>query len=103
MAVEKEYRPKGVQVLGVVFDDGAAKRLEQFKTQYCQGFPVGYSDEATVMNFLNQDLAQGYFVPILAFIDKKGALRSQHLGDDVFFQDANNNIRKTLNTLLAGH
>jgi peroxiredoxin len=96
---EKEYGPKGVQVLGVVFDNGAKARLQNFKDQYAKGFPVGYSDEATVLAWLKQPVEEGYFVPIVAFINRKGMIVSQHLGDDNLFQDPDGNIRRKLDQL----
>jgi thiol-disulfide isomerase/thioredoxin len=97
---QKEYGPKGVQVLGVVFDSGAKAGLPQFAQKFAQGFPVGYSDEATVMGWLKQPAEQGYFVPILAFINRRGVIESQHLGDDMLFQDPDGNIRHKLEMLL---
>lgn len=97
---QQEYGPKGVQVLGVVFDTGAKAGLAHFKEQFVRGFPVGYSDEATVMSWLNQPIEQGYFVPIVAFIDRQGRVVSQHLGDDLLFQDPDGNIRHKLDALL---
>jgi peroxiredoxin len=97
---QKEYGPKGVQVLGVVFDTGAKAGLPHFTEQFARGFPVGYSDEATVMEWLKQPVEQGYFVPIVAFINRRGVIESQHLGDEMLFQDPDNNIRHKLDMLL---
>jgi len=97
---QKEYGPKGVQVLGAVFDTGAKAGLPHFAEQFVRGFPVGYSDETTVMNWLKQPVEQGYFVPILAFINRRGQIVSQHMGDDLLFQDPDTNIRHALDRLL---
>jgi peroxiredoxin len=97
---QREYGPKGVQVLGAVFDTGAKAGLQHFIDQFARGFPVGYSDEATVMSWLKQPVEQGYFVPILAFINRRGQIASQHMGDDILFQDPDTNIRHTLDRLL---
>ena len=97
---QQEYGPKGVQVLGVVFDTGAKPGLANFRDQFVRGFPVGYSDEATVLNWLKQPAEQGYFVPIVAFINRRGMIESQHLGDDILFQDPDSNIRHKLDVLL---
>ncbi|NDJ10096.1 MAG: TlpA family protein disulfide reductase [Acidobacteriia bacterium] len=97
---QAEYGPKGVQVIAAVFDKEAKQGLEKFRTQFVKGYPLGYSDEATVMQWLAQPLEQGYFVPIVAFVDKKGALESKHLGDDMLFQDPDGNIRHKLDLLM---
>jgi hypothetical protein len=40
-------------------------------------------------------------VPVLVFIDKKGTIRSQHMGsDDPFFKDQEKTIRAELDSLL---
>ena len=97
---QQEYGPKGVQVLGAVFDTGAKAGLQKFKDQFVRGFPVGYSDEATVMAWLKQPVEQGYFVPIVAFVNRRGQIVSQHLGDDILFQDPDTNIRHILDRLI---
>ena len=97
---QQEYGPKGVQVLAVVFDQGAKAGLEKFRAAYVKGYPLGYSDEAAVMQWLQQPVEQGYFVPIVAFVDRKGVVQSQHLGDDNLFQDPDGNIRHKLDAML---
>ena len=87
-------------MIAAVFDKEAKQGLEKFRTQFVKGYPLGYSDEATVMQWLAQPLEQGYFVPIVAFVNKKGALESKHLGDDMLFQDPDGNIRHKLDLLL---
>jgi hypothetical protein len=62
---------------------------------------VGYSDETSVMNWLDQPLDQGYFVPIVAFVTRNGIIESQHMGDDIFFSDPDKNIRLALNKMLG--
>jgi hypothetical protein len=61
---------------------------------------VGYSDEATVLEWLKQPAEQGYFVPIVAFVSRRGVVESQHFGDDMLFQDPDGNIRHKLEILL---
>jgi thiol-disulfide isomerase/thioredoxin len=97
---QQEYGRKGVQVLSAVFDTGAKAGLQKFKDQFVKGYPVGWSDESTVMAWLKQPVEQGYFVPILAFVNRKGQIVSQHLGDDMLFQDPDTNIRHILDRLV---
>ena len=97
---QKDYGPKGVQVLAVVFDKDAKNGLARFREQFVKGYPIGYSDEATVLEWLKQRPDDGYFVPIVAFVNRRGMIESQHLGDDNLFQDPESNIRKKLDQLL---
>jgi thiol-disulfide isomerase/thioredoxin len=97
---QKEYGPKGVQVVAAVFDNGAKAGLQSFRDQFVRGFPVGYSDEKTVLAWLGQPVEEGYFVPIVVFVNRRGMIESQHLGDDNLFQDPDANIRHKLDLML---
>lgn len=99
--IAREYRPRGVDVVGVVFEKDAKDHAALFHQRFAQDFPVGYSDETTVMNWLNQPIEQGYFVPIVAFVTRNGIIESQHMGDDIFFADPDKNIRLTLDKMLG--
>jgi peroxiredoxin len=97
---QKDYAAKGVQVLAVVFDNEAKTGLATFRDKYVKGFPVGWSDEYNVFTWLGLPVDQGGFVPIVAFIDRKGMIQGQYMGDDNFFQDADANIRRKLDRLI---
>jgi len=99
--LQKDYSPKGVQVLALVFDNGAKAGLAAFRDKFAKGFPIGYSDEATVLKWLQQPPEDGYFVPIVAFINRRGVIESQHMGDDNLFQDPETNIRKKLDRMVG--
>jgi thiol-disulfide isomerase/thioredoxin len=98
--LQKDYGPKGAQVLALVFDNGAKAGLAAFRDKFVKGFPIGYSDEATVLKWLRQPPEDGYFVPIVAFINRRGVIESQHMGDDNLFQDPETNIRHKLDQML---
>ena len=100
--LQKDYAVKGVQVLAVVFDANAKAGMSDFGQKYVRGFPLGYSDEATVLAWLGPIADQGYFVPIVAFVDRRGAIQGEHLGDDNLFQDPEANIRHQLDQLTKG-
>ena len=98
--IQKEYEPKGVQMLGAVFDQGAASRVVEFNKTLGLNFPVGVSDQRTVLEYLQQPLNDPYFVPILVFIDKRGMIRSQYIGDETFLSHQEVNIRAEIDKLL---
>ena len=98
--LQKEYGPRGAQILAAVFDAGAKAGLRSFKDRFVRGFPIGYSDEATVLSWLRQPVEQGVFVPVVAFVNRRGVIESQHLGDDSLFQDPDANIRHKLDLML---
>src|SRR5690348_3757727 len=65
--VQKEYAPKGVQVLGVLFDNGDSQRIGNFHQNYARNFPLGVSDTRTVLEYLQHPVNEPYFVPDLMF------------------------------------
>ena len=100
--VNTEYAGKGVQVLGVTFDNGAAARVQQFNKMFGVNFPTGYSTEAVVRPFIQLAPNEPYFVPMLVFIDKAGMVRSQYIGDETFLANQDVNIRAEIDKLLKG-
>jgi thiol-disulfide isomerase/thioredoxin len=104
-ALQQEYSSKGVQVLGVVFNPEANTELGTFTATYARSmFPVGLSTDPIVTTFLQHP--QGiHYIPMIAFIDKQGIIRAQHLGinDSAFFEEKVEvqNIRGELDKILA--
>jgi peroxiredoxin len=99
--VQEEYKAKGVQVLGAVFDSGAASRAVEFHQKFAPNFPVGYSESRAVLDFLGLPPDDPYFVPILVFIDKRGMIHSQYIGDEEFLGHQEKNIRLELDKMLV--
>ncbi len=98
--IQTEYKDRGVQVLGAVFDDGAAFRVRQFDKSLGLNFPVGISTPGSVLEFVQHPVTEPYFVPILAFVDKNGMIRSQYIGDEKFLENQDVNIRAEIDKLL---
>jgi len=99
--VQNEYAAKGVQVLGAVFDKGDSGRVQQFSKSLGLNFPVGYSEQGPVLEFLQVPSNEPFFVPILVFIDKRGTIRSQYVGDETFLSRQDLNIRVEIDRLLG--
>ena len=80
--IQREYAPKGVQVLGVVFNPEANLELPIFSRTFAHDlFPIGMSTDAVVGEFLQHPPGIKY-IPMMAFIDKHGVIRAEHLGID---------------------
>jgi peroxiredoxin len=77
--IQNEYASKGVQMLGVVIDQGAKQGLPGFLQITGANFPVGYSDAPTALKFMRVPDGKDWYVPMLAFIDQKGIVRSQYV------------------------
>ena len=102
--IQKDYASKDVQVLGATFNDGDAQRIDQFVQHFQIMFPCGYSSVPAVLTFLQQPQGEPYYVPILVFIDKKGIIRKQVIGDEKFLNEKDQpaNIRAEVEKLVKG-
>ena len=98
--LQAEYAGKGVQVLESCFNEGAKDLTAAFKETYVRGFPVGYNEKMTVLEFLQHSAMEPYYVPILVYIDRKGMIRSQYIGDEQYLKNPEANIRASLDGLL---
>jgi peroxiredoxin len=113
--IQTEYAAKGVQIIGVTFDSGAQRGIPGFlQVTGATDFPIGFSTEDLVRKFLH--IPGDYYVPMLAFIDRTGMIRSTVISDgdpnsvpDKFLvgQDGDpktgdkGNIRRELDKLVA--
>ena len=99
--MQKEYGPKGLQVLGAAFNDNAAGLVPAFNQQFVKGgFPIGSLERNTVLEFLQLPVMAQFYVPILVFIDRKGNIVAQHIGDEEFFRNQDVSIRAGIESLL---
>jgi len=98
--IQKEYGPRGLQTLAVAFNPMAIMLVPEFVQRTRVTFPVGYDERDPVLKYLGISPMLRLYVPIIVFVDRKGMIRGQHLGDDGFFADREKNIRSTLENLL---
>jgi thiol-disulfide isomerase/thioredoxin len=99
--IQREYAAKGVQFIGDVIDEGGKDGLPNFNALYVKNvFPVGWSKQQAALEFLKHPDPR-FYVPMMAFIDRKGNIVSQYIGDNDFFKDQDKNIRAELDKLLG--
>ena len=91
--------PRGMQVLAASFNPDAGMLANNFNKQFVSDFPSGYAERAAVLEYL-QLPDERFFVPILVFIDRKGMIRAQYVGDTDFLKDQDKNIRALVDSLL---
>ena len=72
-----ELAPKGLQVLGVAFDEATAQKADSYVKQFGVGFPVGYASRETVQSYLGLSVMDRFAVPQVVIIDRKGGIRAQ--------------------------
>jgi peroxiredoxin len=75
--LQNELGPKGVQFLGVAFDEATAGKAAAYKTQFGVGFPVAYASRDTVLSYLGLSVMDRFVVPQVMIIDKKGTIQAQ--------------------------
>ena len=99
--MQRDYAAKGVQFVGAIIEDGSKENLAEFNKLYVKGgFPVGWAPMPAALEFLKHpDLH--YYIPMMAFIDRKGMIVSQYIGDNPFFGDQDKNIRAEVDKILG--
>jgi thiol-disulfide isomerase/thioredoxin len=103
-AIQRDYAPRGVQVIESAFNDGVTeKAVQEFVLQYHPGFPVGMNDRTSVMAYLQYSILsqKPLYVPHIVFLDKQGVIRGDYAGESPFMQNAAMNIRAEFDKLLA--
>ena len=103
--IQKDYAARGVQVVVVAFNDGAAAALPAFIQQFKPAFPLGWQDHAAVLGFMQISILNPGFVPKVAFIDRNGAMFKEFPHQDAmdsFFNDSDidKNTRAALDAML---
>jgi thiol-disulfide isomerase/thioredoxin len=99
--IQKKYGPRGLRTLAVAFNDMAVLLVPDFIRRAQATFPVGYATRGSVFTYLGlRPNTKGPYVPILVFIDRKGIIRGQYLGDDPFQENRDKNISAKIEELL---
>ena len=62
---------------------------------------MGYTDRGAVLEFLQKSIMTPLYVPIMVFIDRKGVIQDEYIGDQKFLADPPKNVRAELDKLLA--
>jgi len=76
--LQQEFGPRGVVMVGAVFNDANGAMAAQFVKEFNVGFPVGYATREQVLSYLGISIMDGrWVVPQAAIIDKKGNIVAQ--------------------------
>jgi len=99
--MQNEFGPRGFQALGVATNDMSHMLIPEYVKNHDIRFPVGFASRDEANSFLQHPSMLIMYVPQLVFIDRKGIIRAQFGGQDEFFKDEENNVRKQIIALLA--
>ena len=102
--MQKEYGPRGFQVLASAIEDNAKLAVPDFLKRFNPPFPVGFNNRDTAVEYLQHPSFLRFSMPQVVFVDKLGTIRSQYAGDDPFFADdaptQTQNFRSKIEDLL---
>jgi peroxiredoxin len=98
--IQKDYGPRGVQVLMSAMDQPAREALPNFIRQFQPAYPMGWNEGSAVLTFLGVSVMTPGYVPKMVFIDRQGIIRQQVYGEDPFFKTQDQSVRTTLDALL---
>ena len=98
--IQTEQGSHGLQVVVAAGDPNAAAALGPFIGAHKPNYPLGYLDRAAIMKVANIGPKDRPFVPIMLFVDAKGAVRVQLFGNDPLMKQPEGIIRSTIRELL---
>jgi peroxiredoxin len=98
---QKEFGPRGLQVLASAIESGAQLSVPVFLQNFQPPFPVGYNTGDSAVAFMQHPAGKVPMMPLMAFIDRAGNIRAQYEGDDPFFGDQiEQNLHQQIEALL---
>ncbi|HEY1339155.1 MAG TPA: TlpA disulfide reductase family protein, partial [Bryobacteraceae bacterium] len=103
---QKEFGPRGFQVLASAIQEDAPKAVPDFVKDFKTTFPVGYNNSQqegrAVLDFMQHPPMLIPHMPLLSFLDREGRIRAQYEGMDPFMEESvqEENIRKQILALL---
>src|ERR1700677_1364134 len=77
--LQQEYGSRGLQVLGMVFDDANGPKAAQFVKEFSIGFPVGWATRDSVISYMNIPVMDRWVVPQVAVLDRRGTIVAQSM------------------------
>ena len=98
--IQTEHAPHGLQVVVAAGDPNAEHLLGPFIAAHRPNYPLGYLDRPAIMKVAAIGPKERPFVPIMLFVDARGAVRVQLFGNDPLMQKPEGIIRSTIRELL---
>ena len=101
--IQKDYQARNVVVVECAFNEDAAMTMPPFFKVFGPNFPVGYTNDAAVKEFLQwNDKKDGILmIPHMVFIDAKGTIVYDHGENDFFGAASDKNIRGVIDKMLG--
>lgn len=101
MAIYREWRSRGLEVLGVAINADAGRLIPEFAQRFGVTFPLAVGNRSMLTTFAEISATARFFVPYIFLIDRKGTIRYEHPGgDQAFYNNEARNLRAELDMLL---
>ncbi len=101
MPIYREWRSRGLEVLGVEFNPDSARFIPEFARRFGVTYALAPGTRAMVTTFAQVPADFRFYVPYIFLIDRRGRIRFQHPGDEkAFYDNEVANLRAELETLL---
>ena len=99
--IQKEYKAKGVQIVGAAANGGAISTVGAFIDRYRPSFPIGVlsEDELKRLGDYTNPKERPY-VPIFIFVDKKATVTFQAGAEQPFFKEVDKLTRALLDNMV---
>jgi len=100
--IAREYEARGVQVVECAFNLNAGELVPGFIQQLQPAFPVGWTDNDSVMAYVGRSLVdrRPFFVPHVVFLDRRGMIEGDYAGESDFMKTPAPSIRAELDKML---
>ena len=98
--MQAENAAQGLQVVAAAGDTNAVAKIVPFARQHKLNFPIGFLDREGFIKMASLKPHDRPFVPVLLFVDPKGMVRVQLMGDDPLLKKLESAIRGTIRELL---
>ncbi len=99
--IHAQMATRGAMVMGALFNENAPLLMAEFARKYGPSFPLGHASPNDVYGYLQLTFMRQWYVPMMAFVDRKGVIRGQYTGSDPFFKgNEEANVRGMIESLL---
>ncbi|QOY89328.1 TlpA disulfide reductase family protein [Paludibaculum fermentans] len=101
--LQKEFGPKGLQVIGLAIDENAGQNITGFVAKSGANFPLGVYDYMKSRAYLQIPDVMRMSMPHIAIIDRKGMIQVHHGAEEPWMADAavEANLRADITRLLG--
>ncbi len=98
--MQSEYGPRGFQAMGIAEDVDAAA-AQNYVTTYHVNFPVGYTTNDNLLNFLGHSVLERNMVPQVMIIDRQGVIQAESDASGTPALQQEDNVRVWIEKLLG--